>query len=236
MRTRFLGRIFLAVSLCVFASITNAENFKLSQRTTEKFQEFKGLVNDANERQKVVNAILLIAPFKVLLDKPDPSSLYEIKTTDWDLIATASQGFASDTRQQLKQWCELEALSQQNSAPDFKFWVTLSKQFLPPKPLPSISGTYSGTIRDKNNKATGLVDLNFSGSGKTYSGNVIYYNLSHGNPDGSSLSSIKIEDDLRITFSVDGLVVTGSISPDGKSISGLQFLNPQNSKISLARK
>ncbi len=225
------------VLLIVFsAQIATADDYKLSKRSLDKLQEFKGLVQDAIERQKIVNAILAISPFQVLLDKPDPTSLYQIYQTDWDLLAKASEGFATNTRQQLKQYCELEAISQNTSPSDFKFWINMGKQFSAPRPIPSIAGTYTGTLRDKNNRATGLVEVNFSGSGKSYTGTIIYYNLSHSNPDGSIISGIKIEDNGRISFSADDVSVSGTISRDGKTISEIRLLNPTNAAITLSRK
>ena len=104
-------------------------SYKLSKRTLEQLKIFESHVADAEERQQLANLLLSISPFAFLFDKPDPTSAYQIGATDWELLGRASQGFRSALRDQLWQFCRLEAAAQASSGDDLKFWLRMAEQF-----------------------------------------------------------------------------------------------------------
>ena len=110
-------------------SNNDAPTSTLSARTIAEFKRFKDHLADANDRQRVANALLAISPFSTLLGKPDLPALVSIAQTEWAALGTAAQGFSAHLRSQLKTFCDLEAVAQSNSPPDFRFWRALSKQF-----------------------------------------------------------------------------------------------------------
>lgn len=120
-----------ATLLVVFMFSLNSfsREYKLSRRTVREFRQFQEIQNDMADMQSLANVILGIAPFRSLLDGVDILDAVEISQEPWDLIGEASKGLASHYRDQLKLFCEMEALSQHKSRDDYLFWTNLAKQF-----------------------------------------------------------------------------------------------------------
>lgn len=143
MRTIKLA-VFTFLFLSFFLPSAYSEEVKLSPRSIQKLKELKELVSDTEELQKLANTLLVASAFTVLLDKPDPTSIYQISTTDWGLISTAAQGLAINTRADLRTYCALEALAQDSSPPDREFWRHMADSFKEVPPQPSITGKWIG--------------------------------------------------------------------------------------------
>lgn len=130
MLSKLFGIAFCTLFLYVASpSIAHAEGYKLSARSVQKTKELKELVADANERQKIANAMLGIGAFQTILGAPNTATTYQIATGDWTLLASASKGLSENIRMQLKQFCELEALTQDNSKDDRTYWRKMAEQF-----------------------------------------------------------------------------------------------------------
>ena len=128
--SRYCLAVIVLFSFLIIPNTANAKQYKLSERSIKKFKKFTEHVSDAQERMKFANAVLAIVPFTKLLDGADPLDTIEISTQDWDLFLMASKGLTNHFRNELKKYCEYEALAQKNSSHDYRFWLSLRKQFL----------------------------------------------------------------------------------------------------------
>ncbi|MGJ8627679.1 MAG: hypothetical protein ACSHXB_12035 [Sulfitobacter sp.] len=111
------------------AAISKGSSFGLTSRTREQLKALKELQTDLSEMQALGNTLLAIAPFRHLLGGADIPATYEIADEHWGLLATASSGLSRHYRDQLKFFCQSEALSGANNADEKRFWVQMAKNF-----------------------------------------------------------------------------------------------------------
>ncbi|HEY7810945.1 MAG TPA: hypothetical protein VIA98_11245 [Allosphingosinicella sp.] len=171
-----------------------AEKVQLSKRTAEKYRELKEHVTDANQRIVISNVILGFVPFVPLLGGADSVTTIEIATTDYASLGEASANINSIFRSQLKQFCQLEALSQHDSPADYRFWLDLADSFDGKKTF--FPGTW------ENRQGPDIIRAVFSEPGRALALKV----------DGSFSSS-------SMSFPVSGLTIQGprSVSFDMNS-------------------
>lgn len=131
-RSLLVRSIFTSLIIMLSFGTANAVDYKLSERSKHEFKIFIELVDDASERKNLTDTLLLMTPFLNLLEKPDLTTVFQISTTDWNLLRSASQGMSVHLRSQLRSFCQLEAIKQSSSPVDFKFWNNLADQFKNP--------------------------------------------------------------------------------------------------------
>lgn len=128
-------KIIRAICICgailfsLAVESANAEQIQLSKRSVEQFKILQGHIADANQRLLLANILIAFAPFQPLLSPPDPVTAVEIMLTDWAPLAEASAHLGSFYRGELRKFCQLEAVSQNSSVKDYKFWLNLADSF-----------------------------------------------------------------------------------------------------------
>lgn len=147
---KYSRSILVVIILFVIPISVNAEEYKLSKRTVQEFQVLKDHIKDANERQRILNVMIAIAPFQALLGRPHVDTLLQIEQTNWEQLASASSAFNAFIRGELKKFCQFEALKQDKSPHDYKFWLKLAGSFS----NKTVKGAFNGTWKFKDGGTT----------------------------------------------------------------------------------
>ncbi|AXS39936.1 hypothetical protein D1F64_07540 [Breoghania sp. L-A4] len=199
-----------------------AEPYTLSERTASEFRVFKEIQGDMADMQALANVLVAIAPFRSLLDGAGITDPFEITAEPWDVFGTAVQGLSSHYRQQLRTFCELEALKQHKSKDDFRFWRNLSKTFHPKKTAVDLSGRWRKRITPQHRGLVPTLQFEANGNGYTgyfvvtLDGEDIRRPLNVINVSGSSVSFSMANGSDKITFLLraesDRKVLTGRVS------------------------
>jgi hypothetical protein len=170
-KLKVLVLLVIIIPLLLSTASVFAKPYKLSERTVRELKVFRALQGDMADMQKLGNILISIAPFRSLLDGADPADAFEISQESWALFDKALQGLSVHYRSQLRQFCELEALSQHKSRDDFQFWRNLAKQFYPSKIDVDLAGNWK---KRKTPQHRGVLpELQFSKSGSSYSGSLV---------------------------------------------------------------
>jgi len=103
--------------------------YKLTKITYEKLNE----LNDKIKLAKILNAILVVAPFvEIFTSKPDISVVWQVSNTEWELFGQTVGKMRDLEKNIFQKFCFTEEAyhARKNNLDDMRFWKGMKESFI----------------------------------------------------------------------------------------------------------